>query len=60
MFTKHKVYYTVEVKDSDNTYLFVCSFATFNEASAKVAELKCTTNAEYRILKIEKDIEEVS
>lgn len=59
MFTKHRIYYTVEVKESDS-FMFVCSFSTFNEASEKVEELKRQTDNEYRILKIEKDIEEVS
>lgn len=62
MFAKHKIYYTVEVKtdeDSDS-FTFVCSFSTFNEANEKVASLKEQTGKEYRILKIEKDIEEVS
>ena len=59
MFSKHKIYYAIERKDGE-AYLFVCSFATFNEASAKVTELKEQTNEEYRILKIEKDIGEVS
>lgn len=59
MFTKHKIYYTVEVKEEDS-YMFVCSFSSFNEANAKVNELKEQTEKEYRILKIEKDIEEVS
>ena len=60
MFAKHKIYYTVEIKNEDDSYTFVCSFSTFNEASDKVNELKIQTGALYRILKIEKDIEEVS
>lgn len=44
----------------DDSYMFVCSFSTFNEASEKVESLKEQTGATYRILKIEKDIEEVS
>ncbi len=60
MFVKHKIYYTVEVKMDDDSYMFVCSFSTFNEASEKVSSLKEQTGASYRILKIEKDIEEVS
>lgn len=60
MFTKHKVYYTVEVKLEDDTYQFICSFSTFNEANDKIKTLKEQTGNEYRILKIEKDIEEVS
>jgi len=59
MFTKHKIYYTVEVK-TDDSFLFVCSFATFSEANETVSKLKEQTGNEYRILKIEKDIEEVS
>lgn len=60
MFNKHKVYYSVEVKTEDDSYLFVCSYSSFNEAKEKVEELKSTTGNEYRILRIEKDIEEVS
>lgn len=60
MFTKHKIYYTIEVKLDDNSYSFVCSYATFNEAKARVDELMLQADREYRILKIEKDIEEVS
>lgn len=61
MFTKHKIYYTIEVKLDDNSYSFVCSYATFNEAKSKVDELSLQNDTnEYRILKIEKDIEEVS
>lgn len=60
MFTKHKVYYTVEIKLDDGTYQFICSFSTFNEANDKIKTLKEQTGNEYRILKIEKDIEEVS
>lgn len=58
MFTKHKVYYSVEVKDED-TFTFVCSYASFCEAKAKVEELSNSTEKEYRILKVEKDIEEI-
>ena len=60
MFIKHKVYYTVEVKIDDGSYLFVCSFSTFDEANERATDLKDQTGNEYRILKIEKDIEEVS
>lgn len=60
MFSKHRIYYTVEIKMDDDSYMFVCSFSTFNEANTKVALLKEQTGATYRILKIEKDIEEVS
>ena len=59
MFTKHKIYYTVEVK-SEDSYIFVCSFSTFSEAVTKMEELKEQTGNEYRILKVEKDVEEVS
>ena len=59
MFTKHKVYYTVEVKQDDMSYLFICSFSTFNEAKDRMNELKTSTNREYRILKIEKDVEQI-
>lgn len=58
MFTKHKVYYTVEVKE-DDTYIFVCSFATYSEATETVSKLEEQTGNEYRILRIEKDVEEV-
>lgn len=60
MFNKHKVYYSVEMKTDDNSYIFICSYSSFNEAKEKVEELKSTTGNEYRILRIEKDIEEVS
>lgn len=60
MFIKHRIYYTIEVKLDDDSYMFVCSFSTFNEALDKVEQLKLQTGASYRILKIEKDIEEVS
>ena len=59
MFEKHKVYYTVEVK-SENSFMFICSYSTFNEAKEKVDSLVEQTGNEYRILKIEKDVEEVS
>lgn len=59
MFTKNKVYYTVELK-SEDSYIFVCSYSTFGEAKDKVDELTEQTGNEYRILKIEKNIEEVS
>ena len=45
---------------SDESYVFVCSYSSFSEAEAKLKELKDQTDADYRILKIEKDIEEVS
>ena len=59
MLIKHNVYYTIEVKMEDDSYMFVCSFATYSEANDKVAELKEQTGNEYRILKIEKDVEEI-
>ena len=59
MFTKNKVYYSVEVKDEDS-YVFVCSYATFTEARQKLDELESISDREYRILKVEKSIEEVS
>ena len=37
MFNKHKVYYSVEVKDDeDDTYIFICSYSTFSEAKQKL------------------------
>ena len=60
MFTKHKVYYTIESKLDDGAYLFICSYATFDEANDRLKILKEQTDNDYRILKIEKDIEEVS
>lgn len=59
MFTKHKVYYTIEAK-VDDMFVFVCSFSSFNEAKIKLDELTSTDqDKEYRILRIEKDVEEV-
>jgi hypothetical protein len=58
MFTKHKIYYTIEVREEDS-FQFVCSFSTYSEAEAKVEELRQQTEKEYRILKVEKDVEEV-
>ena len=58
MFTKHKIYYTIEVREEDS-FQFVCSFSTYSEAETKVEELKQQTGKEYRILKVEKDVEEV-
>lgn len=58
MINKHKVYYTLEMKD-EYTYIFVCSFSTYSEANAKMEELKSETEKEYRILKIEKIVEEI-
>lgn len=60
MLLKHKIYYTIELKMDDDSYMFVCSYSTFNEAKARVEDLKMQTGLEYRILKIEKDVEEVS
>lgn len=61
MLTKHKVYYTIEVRsEEEDIYNFICSFSTFSEAVDKVTKLKEETGLEYRILKVEKDIEEVS
>lgn len=59
MFNKHKIYYAIEVK-FDDSFIFVCAYSTFNEAKAKLDELKLQNDNEYRILKIEKDIEEIS
>ena len=58
MFTKHKIYYTIEVKDED-TFNFICSYSSFDEAKNKLDELSSLTDKEYRILKIAKDIEQV-
>lgn len=58
MINKHKVYYTLEMKD-DDSFIFVCSYATYNEAITKMEELKSETEKEYRILKIEKTVEEI-
>ena len=44
----------------DDSYMFVCSYSSFNEAKTRVEDLKLQTGLEYRILKIEKDVEEVS
>ncbi len=60
MLIKHRIYYTVELKMDDDTYVFVCSYSTFNEAKSRMETLKSHTGSEYRILKIEKDVEEVS
>lgn len=61
MFTKHKLYYSVEVKDEDNdSFRFICSYATFTEAKQRLDELESSDDREYRILKIEKLVEEVS
>jgi len=58
MINKHKVYYTLEMKD-DDSFIFVCSYATYSEAVTKMEELKSETEKEYRILKIEKIVEEI-
>ena len=58
MLNKHKIYYTLEVKDEDS-FIFVCSFSTYSEAITKMEELKSETEKEYRILKIEKTVEEI-
>jgi len=62
MFNKHKVYYSVEVKDEeDDTYMFICSYSTFSDAKQKLDELESSNDCKvYRILKVEKSIEEVS
>lgn len=61
MFVKSKVYYAIEIKDDDGSYRFICSYASFNEAKEKVDELEalCNNNNLYRILRVEKNIEEV-
>lgn len=60
MFVKSKVYYAIEIKDEDGSYRFICSYSSFNEAKEKVDELEalCNNNL-YRILRVEKNIEEV-
>lgn len=60
MFVKSKVYYAIEIKDDDGSYRFICSYSSFNEAKEKVDELEslCNNNL-YRILRVEKNIEEV-
>lgn len=58
MINKHKVYYTLEMND-DDSFIFVCSYATYSEAVTKMEELKSETEKEYRILKIEKIVEEI-
>ena len=61
MFVKSKVYYAIEIKDEDGSYRFICSYSSFNEAKEKVDELEslCNNNNVYRILRVEKNIEEV-
>ena len=60
MFTKHKIYYSVEVKEDDDSFRFICSYSTFTEAKKKLDELESSERREYRILKVEKLVEEVS
>lgn len=61
MFVKSKVYYAIEIKDDDGSYRFICSYSSFNEAKEKVDELEslCNNNNLFRILRVEKNIEEV-
>lgn len=61
MFVKSKVYYAIEIKDEDDSYRFICSYSSFNEAKEKVDELEasCNNSSVYRILRVEKNIEEV-
>lgn len=62
MFVKSKVYYAIEIKDEDGSYRFICSYSSFNEAKEKVDELEALRNNNdnlYRILRVEKNIEEV-
>lgn len=61
MFVKQKVYYAIEIKDEDGSYRFICSYSSFNEAKEKVDELEssCNNSSVYRILRVEKSIEEV-
>lgn len=60
MFVKSKVYYAIEIKDDDGSYRFICSYSSFNEAKEKVDELEALRNNNlYRILRVEKNIEEV-
>ena len=60
MFVKQKVYYAIEIKDEDDSYRFICSYSSFNEAKEKVDELESScNNSVYRILRVEKNIEEV-
>lgn len=58
MFTRHKIYYTIEMKDDDR-FNFVCSYSNYSDAESKLRELRSISDNEYRILKIEKDIEEI-
>lgn len=59
MFRKHKVYYSIEAKSEDG-FVFICSFSTYNEARSKFDDLiSSNDNCSYRLLKVEKDIEEI-
>lgn len=61
MFVKQKVYYAIEIKDEDDSYRFICSYSSFNEAKERLDELEssCNNSSIYRILRVEKNIEEV-
>lgn len=61
MFVKSKVYYAIEIKDEDDSYRFICSYSSFNEAKERLDELEssCNNSSVYRILRVEKNIEEV-
>ena len=61
MFVKQKVYYAIEIKDEDGSYRFICSYSSFNEAKERLDELEssCNNSSIYRILRVEKNIEEV-
>lgn len=59
MFSKNRIYYSIEVRDEDDSYVFVCSYSTFTEARQRLNELESIDGREYRILKVEKSIEEV-
>lgn len=61
MFVKQKVYYAIEIKDEDDSYRFICSYSSFNEAKERLDELEssCNNSSVYRILRVEKNIEEV-
>lgn len=61
MFVKQKVYYAIEIKDEDGSYRFICSYSSFNEAKERLDELEssCNNSNVYRILRVEKNIEEV-
>lgn len=61
MFVKSKVYYAIEIKDEDGSYRFICSYSSFNAAKERLDELEssCNNSNVYRILRVEKNIEEV-